>query len=136
MISAVKSPPIHSVDGTTASGSISGCRARIRFTRPSSFSFGGTARISRESAARAKIASSFESTAMLFLYRSASGATRSENSPSIRSISCRSFKDHCFRSFPISTTAAGSMNSVEPLPDWSCTSPGTACRLSARTGIT
>ena len=61
---------------------------------------------------------------------------RSENSARMRSISLRSFTVHCLSSLPASTTAMGSMNSVEPLPDWSWTMPGTFWRHSAFTGTT
>ena len=61
---------------------------------------------------------------------------RSENSPRMRSISLCSLTVHCFNSLPASTTAMGSMNSVEPVPDWSCTMPGTLERHSAFTGTT
>ena len=61
---------------------------------------------------------------------------RSENMPSMRSISFFSFSVHCFNSLPASTTAMGSMNSVEPVPDWSWTMPGTDARHSAFTGTT
>ena len=124
------------LEGTTFAGSISGCRARSRRTWPSSFSFGGTARICRASAALAKITSSRAIRSRLLAIRSASGAIRSENSPSMRSISFFSLIVHCLSSFPASTTAIGSMNSVEPVPDWSWTMPGTAARHSAFTGTT
>ena len=85
--SVVKSVPIHRLDGTTFSGSMRGWRARIRLMRPSSLSFGGTARMLRPSAARAKIMSIFARRSRLLAYSSASGLTRSENSARMRSIS-------------------------------------------------
>ena len=136
MTSVVNSSPSHSVLGTTFCGSISGCRAWIRRTWPTSFSFGGTARICRARAALAKITSSRAIRSRLLAMRSASGAMRSENAPRMRSISFFSLRVHCFNSFPASTTPMGSMNSVEPVPDWSWTMPGTLARHSAFTGTT
>ena len=134
--SVVKSEPSHRFEGTTLSGSISGCRARIRLTRPSSLSLGGTAFMLRPSAARAKIMSISARFSRLSPISSASGPIWAEKAARIRSISFFSFTAHCFSSFPASTTDMGSMNSVEPVPDWSCTMPGTFARHSAFTGTT
>ena len=48
---------------------------------------------------------------------SASGPICPEKAARMRSISAFSFSSHCFISLPASTTAIGSMNSVEPVPD-------------------
>ncbi len=63
-------------------------------------------------------------------------ATALESSERIRSTSASSAATACLSWLFSSTTAIGSMNTVAPDEDWSCTIPGACPRISAFTGTT
>ena len=63
-------------------------------------------------------------------------ATSSESARSTRSVSRRIESSACFSRLLSSTSACGSMKSVVPEADASCTMPGTRARESERTGST
>ena len=63
-------------------------------------------------------------------------AHSAESSMRMRSISAFSFAPSSRSSLFAFTTLMGSTNSVEPLPETSCTRPGSSPFFSARTGTT
>ena len=67
---------------------------------------------------------------------SANEATSADKANNILSISAASFDFNIFIWLLASTTPIGSINTVAPLAEVSCTRPGTSLRCSAFTGTT
>ena len=81
---------------------------------------------------KSRVSTAFVFTKISWLY----STTKAEISAKILSISSFSFATNCAVSFVISTTDAGSINTVEPDADASCTIPLISPLCSAFTGIT
>ena len=136
MTSVSKPSPSRISTGTTFSLLMSGCRAFLKSMIPSSFSSGTVAFILSASRLLAKSRSSCNSAAKLSRVASATCPMRSLNSCKIRSISsCSSFCSILI-SLLASTTAIGSIKTVAPLEEVSCTRPLTSFLHSILTGTT
>ena len=131
-----KSFPSLTLMGTTFLRSIRGCLACFSSRYPSSSIFGSSAFIREESLPLAKITSRSVRMVWLLLSSLKCSATFPESSIRIRSISACSLSSSSLKRLLASTTACGSINKVEPEPDWSCTIPGTLALCSALTGTT
>ncbi len=122
--------------GTTLSLSMRGCLALCSSILPSLFNLGLVAFIEYASEALAKTTLSFTAVLYPCSVPPANFATSPESSKSILSISFFSSDLSIFTALFASTAPIGSMKTVEPLDDVSCTRPFTSPLYSAFTGTT
>ena len=127
----------NSIDtGTTFVGSMSGCLAFDSFIFPSSVKEGKTAFCFLAYCALANIKSICSIVAIVQSKTCSIEPISVENALSIFSISASSSSNRVLRLLLSSTICIGSINSVAPLDDWSCTSPFITPLYSALTGMT
>ena len=136
IISELYFVPSVSEIGTTFLASISGCLAFLSTTLPEVLIIGTLALILYAKFAFAKITASLISVSYEDLIDSAKFATSADNSAKIRSISSFSFNFKTRRSLLISTIGIGSIKSVAPEEDESCTIPANSPLNSVFTGTT
>ena len=131
-----KSIPNEISTGTTDFASIKGWRAFFKSISPSLLRTGRLAFILYARCAFAKIKSRATALSKLILIVSWNSPAIAESSAKMRSISSCSRLSSTLISLFASTTAAGSINTVAPLPEVSCTIPWTSPLFSDFTGTT
>ena len=124
------------VFATTFFLSSSGCLPFFMFKYLSSFKVGSIPLICIESFPFENAKSNLPSISWLEIKSSLTSPTIAESSDKILSISSCSPSFNCLNSLFISTIVIGSIKSVAPEDDWSCTIPATCDLYSDFTGTT